>query len=453
MTQSLLRRLATVPFCYALFTPAAVLAQSADTVLTLSAAVQRALATHPVMGMAAAERTRSAAQVNEAASARWPRIGTEWSGIRFQEPMIVAPLHGFDPRTPPQFDRTLLQGNLHVSHVLFDGGTRSARVARARAGVEVAEAAAEAALRDLLVRVTQVYVGVLTEREQLAAQRSRENALTAELDRVRRVEAEGRAARVEVLRAQAALSRARADAVSSEARLAQQEAELARLIAADAALVSRMRLVDVAPRDSLVLPARAQLLAQAGERSAAVRRARSQLAAADAAVSESRSARLPSLMLGARYNVYGSGAGDYAGEWQSTLHMSYALFTGGERSSAIERAGAERVAAAEAVRLAELEAAAAVDRALTAWSEARARVAALADAVAQLEEVVNVERLALDAGAGVQTDYLTAESQLLEARAALSAARHARTLARVELARATGELDGSWLISRLGSGS
>ncbi|MGH7504048.1 MAG: hypothetical protein ACRELX_00280, partial [Longimicrobiales bacterium] len=60
-----------------------------------------------------------------------------------------------------------------------------------------------------------------------------------------------------------------------------------------------------------------------------------------------------------------------------------------------------------------------------------------------------VERLAADAGAGVQTDYLLAESELLDTRAALSAARYAEVVARVELARATGRLSLDWLTTNL----
>ena len=49
----------------------------------------------------------------------------------------------------------------------------------------------------------------------------------------------------------------------------------------------------------------------------------------------------------------------------------------------------------------------------------------------------------------MQMDYLRAESDLLETRAALVTARHARTAALVELARVTGELSPQWLTQNL----
>jgi outer membrane protein TolC len=82
----------------------------------------------------------------------------------------------------------------------------------------------------------------------------------------------------------------------------------------------------------------------------------------------------------------------------------------------------------------------AVDAALTAYRSASSRALALEAAVAQSAEVARIEALALEAGAGVQTDYLRAEADLLSARAALAEARHGAAAARVRLARATGRL-------------
>jgi outer membrane protein len=166
-------------------------------------------------------------------------------------------------------------------------------------------------------------------------------------------------------------------------------------------------------------------------------------------VRESRSVWLPSVTLGGQYNAFASSATSFTAEWQGALRVSYALFTGGQRSSVVARAEAERVAAEQTLRLAQLEVATAVDGALAALAQADAQVQALEAAVVQFEAVVAVERLSLDTGAGVQSEYLDAESQLVESRAALAAARAARVLARVELARAAGELNLDWIIDNV----
>ncbi|MCB9377562.1 MAG: TolC family protein [Holophagales bacterium] len=82
---------------------------------------------------------------------------------------------------------------------------------------------------------------------------------------------------------------------------------------------------------------------------------------------------------------------------------------------------------------------------LAALAEADARAAALTRAADRLAEVARVEKLRLDVGAGTQVDYLDAEAELASTRADLTGARTGALLARVELARATGELGTDWI--------
>jgi outer membrane protein TolC len=95
--------------------------------------------------------------------------------------------------------------------------------------------------------------------------------------------------------------------------------------------------------------------------------------------------------------------------------------------------------------LTELEIAAEVDRAHTVYLEVHALVRSLGTAVVRYAEVARIEKLALDAGSGTQTDYLDAEAELLSARARLTEAENAEIVARIELARVSGELDRGWL--------
>jgi outer membrane protein TolC len=121
------------------------------------------------------------------------------------------------------------------------------------------------------------------------------------------------------------------------------------------------------------------------------------------------------------------------------------LFQGGARAAAISAATSRARAAAEQSRAAELELEAALDRAFATAREARARVIAMTRAVDHLTEIARIEQLALDAGAGIQTDFLRAEADLRRSRAALIEAQYGEILARVELARLTGELSADWL--------
>jgi outer membrane protein TolC len=101
--------------------------------------------------------------------------------------------------------------------------------------------------------------------------------------------------------------------------------------------------------------------------------------------------------------------------------------------------------ATEALRSAELAVEGGVEEALAAAQETRAMRVALESAVEQAAEVARIEALALEVGSGIQTDFLRAQSELFQARAALSQARHGEVMAGVQLARVTGELTLDWL--------
>lgn len=414
--------------------------------VTLSDAAALALRRHPSV-VAAEARAQAAGAATGVARAAWlPSVRTEASAVRFQEPMIVQPLHRFDPNAVPAFDRTLIQGNVAAAWTVFDGGARGARIRQADALHDASVAGHRAAEATLVAATARAWLDARLAVEVLAAFAAEQTALTQERRRVAQLLEEGKVPRVELLRIDAALARTQADAAAAAANRDVALADLARHTGAPVEPAS------VSPRLPAGVPELTLLRAQALDASEELRAARARAAAADAARAESRAAFLPRLDLGARYNEYGSGAGDFAWEWQGGVQVSWPVFTGGARARQSERASAEaRAAAADAEAIA-LDVTHAVDRAVAALTGALARAGALEAALEQQQEVVRVELLALDAGAGVQTDYLAAEAELRRTRAALTEARHAAIAARIELARITGELSPAWLANTLEQG-
>lgn len=419
--------------------------------LTLSEAIERARASHPTLASARAGVDASEAGAAEARAALVPSLASEASVTRFAEPMVVAPLHGFDPTRPPTFDRALVQGALSLDYTLFDGGARGARIRRARSLESAARAVAASVERGLLAQVAAAYLELGAAREVRAAQALRVDALAREVARAERVLAEGRAPRLAVLRAEAAWSGARADLAGDAERVELAERRLARLMGVQSRDLSGRAVVLPARPAVAAPPSRDSLIALAA-RSDEVESARARLAAAEAVSGEARALRLPALRLNGRYVEYGSGGGTFSGEWQGGLRLSFPLFTGGARGAAVDRAAAEASAAAAEVRVAELRAAEGVDAALSALGAAEARLSALEAAVARGVEVARIEALALAQGAGVQTDYITAEAEVARARAALAEAIVATQLARIDLARVTAELTPMWLTQNLEAG-
>ncbi len=187
--------------------------------LTLAVAVDRALASYPTVAAARARADGAAADIGAAQAAWLPRLSLDGSLNRFQEPMVVTPLHGFDPGNLPLFDRTLIQSGLLLNWTLFDFGGRTARVRTQRALAGAADAALSGAEAQLIARVATAYLRVLTVRELVAAQDQRLAALAAASARTQQLIAQGKAARVDGLRVDAEARRAEADRIASAAQL------------------------------------------------------------------------------------------------------------------------------------------------------------------------------------------------------------------------------------------
>jgi outer membrane protein len=416
--------------------------------LRLDEAVALALRSYPAVSAADAGVERAQAVRREAAAARYPALQLSGSATRFEEPMIVGPLHAFDPTRPPAFDRTLIQGEATVSYTLLDGGARRARVRQAAVGVEVAGAEVAAARAAVTARAAAAYLAVLGAGEVAASHERRLDALRAEERRVRSLLAEGQAPEVQLLRVEAALAAGEAEAVAARGELTMAAQELARLTGASPEHTALDGLAAVTLRGA-ELPRREAAVAQALESNPEVVAARRAVAGAGASAALARSARWPKVAAFGTYWERGGGETSFSGEWGAGVQVSVPVFTGGAVAGRIEQAAAGERLAREGLRLAELETARQVDRALAAVAETAARAAALARAVERQEAVVRTELVALEVGAGLQTEFLTAHADLLTARAGLARARHAAVAAHIELARVLGALDEDWILTNL----
>lgn len=421
-----------------------------DSALSLVRAAALAVARYPSASAARAGESAARATVDEEEADRLPSLLLSGSAVRYEEPMIARPIHGFTPGTAPPFDETLLQGRASLRYTLFDGGARGSRIRASRSRAAAAGAARMAAEDRLVVAVASTYVDVLGRGELLRAHDRRLRALRSERDRVRRLLEVGRIAPVDSLRIEASLASARAEKVAVASSLEVAERELARLtgLPADSTREEHLREVALA---APAIPTRDELVRRAVAANPGVREVREELAAAEAGAGAARSAYWPRLELAGDWTAWGSAEHSTVDEWNAGVRVSFPLFTGGARGRAVARADARRDGARDAVRLAELEAGRAVDRALSALDEARARVAALEVAAARSREVADAEALRLEAGRGTQTDYLDAEADLLATRAALIRARYGEIAARISLARATGSLDPGWLEENVGA--
>ncbi|MEE8117799.1 MAG: TolC family protein, partial [Gemmatimonadales bacterium] len=213
--------------------------------LTVGEAVRLSLEYHPRLGVARAARAAATAALGEAKSSRIPGAQAQASLTRFQEPMIVAPLHRFDVTSPPRFDPALVQSRLTIAYTLFDGGGRGGRVGQAKAAAASAGSEITSAHMTVIEDVTTAYLSALTASGIDDANRSAVTALESERRRTQQLLTEGRAARVELLRVDAALAQARAERIASHAESDFALRTLARLVGWDADSIVAAQLVGV----------------------------------------------------------------------------------------------------------------------------------------------------------------------------------------------------------------
>jgi outer membrane protein len=413
--------------------------------LVLMDAVDMGLSAHPRIRAAEANESASFAAIGRAKADKYPFINSQASLTQFQKPMIVAPLHGFDPTNPPQFEKTLIRGDVSFGYKLYDGGARKSRVAGAEARSAGASAVEASTRSALAAEIAYAYLEVLTADGVLAAQKERIEALGAERRRVDLLLSEGRAARVALSRVEASLARAEAERVASEARLKLAERDLARLIEVepDETRVDNLRSVRL--QDQALSEEWAEWLEAARASSPELERAQHNVEAADAEWHVARAARIPEVGILAAYQGFGSTNGGGSLEWSAGVGLTYPVFTGGARTNAILEAEARLRQAREELRVIELEIQKGIDWTLTVAVETRALVEAVDETVHHQTEVARIEQLSLEAGAGLQSDYLRAEADLADARSALVVARHQEIAAWIELARVAGVLLPDWL--------
>ena len=427
------------------FIASGVAAQEPVRRLTLAEAVDAALAVDPQIAAAGVGIAGARAGIGEARSALRPHVDLAASALEYQKPMVVTPIHGFTPGQLPQFDRTLIQSNIGATYLLWDGGASRARVQQAKAAEQAAASGQDAVAKNVEARTAVLYLAVLSNAAELEAYRLRTVALDSELARVRPLREVGRAADVEVLRVEAALASAAAERTSIAADLEVAEQTLARATGLGLAR-TRASNLEEPHLDRGAAGTREDLEKAAVQSNPAVRQARENLLAQQAAITFARAGNLPRLQAAGSLLQFGSGRGDFTMEWNTGVTIRWSAYDGRATASRVAQAQAAADRAEQQVRQAEKDVRDSLDRALADLDQARAAVESLRVAVQRFEEVTRIEKLRLETGVGTQTDYLRSEADLMQSRAGLAAARYRSMMARVEIARITGDLDPAWIV-------
>lgn len=414
--------------------------------LPVEQAVQDALAGNPSIRAASASVDEAAAGISVAKAGWYPRVRASEAWQRGNQPVFVfssllasrrfaASNFAIDQLTHPD-PIGYVHTQLGLEQLLYDGGTRSATVAGARAHAAAASAGRDEQMLGIATAVTAAYGRLLVVQAQ-------QRALTAALDAAREDAARatrrrdaGLATDADVLALAVHVADLEQRAIAAAGDAVVQRAEINRLTGAPIART----FTAVEPVDALVASAEtvADLVALAQRQRPDVVRAAAGIDAADSARRAARGAFLPQVAAQAAFDVAGTRPSERSASWIAGGEVRWSLALGGAERAGLRAAvaGASRARLeAEAVR-----AQAEVD-VVTAWQHlqsARARQAVGRAAVEQARESLRIVRDRVDAGLAPVNDVLRASTALLDAETSRVSALADVVIARADLDRAVG---------------
>lgn len=324
-------------------------------------------------------------------------------------------------------------GELSVSKSLFSWGKWDARNTAARYGVSMAEAQQERTYQDVTLGIARAYVN-LWLREQIA--RANQETLTqadAHLKLTTDLEAHGKVAKVEVMRAQVNAATAR-----DAQRRAARERDSARMRLNQA--MGREPQLPIQVTDAL--PA---LITPASPASAPWtqhpdwQRQNLSVDQSRALVKAAEAEKYPELFVQGAYT--GEGVHDLTTwtNWNVGLALRLPILDGGRRHAAVDQAKASQAAAAAQLEATRQRLATEIADAQTTLADAEERLKDLASTTALAEQTLSISEERFRVGAGTALEVFDAQTALLQVKVAVSQATADVFQANVQLASALGQ--------------
>ena len=396
---------------------------AAQEALTLERAVQETLAQSASLRAARAASAEAAAHVTEVRSSFFPRVSLSESWQRGNQPVFVfssrlsarsfaAADFAIESLNHPE-PVGLFRSTLGVEQLIFDGGRQRAATKIASLNRDLATLAADHAAADLAVAAAESFGRILVAQATARAATAGLAAARADLTRARHRRDAGTLSEADVLALAVHVADLELREIRANGDAAVARAELNRLMgsAVDREYEVIEPLVGSAPaiRD---LPA---LLAEAEASSLELRRAAVSRRAADAGVSQARSALIPEVAAQGAFELGGTRFGHRASSWIAGGEARWTLSTGGAelaRIRAANEASARGRAEADDVRA---KVHVDVITALRHVEAAQARQAVSRLAVEQARESHRISQDRFAAGLAGVNDVLRASTAIVDA--------------------------------------
>jgi outer membrane protein TolC len=415
----------------------------AQSALSLSDAVERALSHHPSIEAAQASMNAANTRVGQAESGRLPKVNYSESWQRSNNPVFVfgslLTQRQFGEsnfaigslNSPPALNN--FQSLVSFEQPIFDAGLTKQATAGARLGVEVAKEDKRKTEQQAIGRVATAYYGVLLAADMDKVADAAVRSAEADLERATNVRDAGLSTDVDVLSIRVHLAGMREQQIRRRADLSVAEATLNEALGEplDAHFSLTTLLAASATTSTDATPSRPeiQIAKLAGQ-------------IAENQVTTARSAYLPQVSLRAAFEADRQRFVTRAGaNWFTGVTLRWNLFNGfadrariEEATSAVNRAHAMEKQATEGAKLE-------VRRAQADLDAARQRMIVAESTIVQAEESLRITKNRYEAGLTTVTELLRTETALAEAQSRHVIAIHDQRLAGVALEFAMGTLN------------
>lgn len=396
---------------------------SAQEVLTLEGAIQRALENNGQVRALLEERVASRARLESARASLFPSIelGASSTRTRLEQGGLTTEL-------------TQRQTALNIDWLILDNGTRNLRIRQASRTYENTFYSTQNTLRVLIFQTARAYLEVLRRQELLQVADETVRRAETILQAVRAQAEVGTAPAKDVLQAEADLANARVQQIQARNALRLAETDLKRLLgwSAERSLPTLQK-----PETS---PAPEETLSTLWERA---RRQRPDLRSAELSTQTARLAiavaRMNSL-LQLRLNVSGFRELDPNTRTQGQVQIvaSYPLFDGGLLRANLREAEANARSAEFRLIQAERDAYAEVESAYLSLQETQERLNASKIALTAAQRNYESARDSFQEGAGSLLEVITAQLALTTAQTNLVQATYDTVIAELQLRLAVG---------------
>ncbi|WP_456442360.1 TolC family protein [Caldithrix abyssi] len=389
------------------------LAQNNVRTMTLSQALDVALQKNPVLRASDWQKVAARKKVWEARSGFLPRINLVGTYTRYQEPMIITPIHKVG-QFPPLDDK-IFTSQFQVQLPIFNGGRTLAAHKAAKAGLAESGAQGEFVKVRVIQNMANIFLQAkeVSDKRHLVAQRLR--TLRQRHRELSLLQREGRVSEADFALMNASLQSALSDSLELKSAWRQLSVRLGQVMGVKQPIVPDVSDLSGAQTPLMqmeLLPDTTNLAERM--QGPEIKKAKAQLMRASAMKSLAKRSFLPEISGFYVYN-YNSSANEWdpIGEWAVGVTMRFPLFDGGRRIANVGAASASEKAAAANLDNTLLEQKASLEIAFMQWKTARQRRQFLTLAVESKQKYVEANRKLYKEGRIPLSELLTQETELL----------------------------------------